>query len=333
MASGDRRDSCIVTGSGRIHELVTLRAAGELTRDDYWAAIQQVHLGLLDYRELLVRAGIAAIEVAAAGLRIRFEDGTAIGWDPADLRSPPAVLLNEGEYEATEWTVVRALGSRSRTVLDVGANIGWYSVRLAAERGDRPGIHAFEPIATTFERLAENIRLNAFDGRIAAHDFGLSDRNDTVQFYVPQRTGTVAASERALFGGEAQTVATSRIRRLDDCTADAGITDIDFVKCDIEGGEFGFLRGAEQTLAVHRPTILLELLRKWAGAYGYHPNDVIAWMAAREYRCAAIREGAIRPITVVTDETVETNYLFVHASRVADVVAVLRPELRDVELV
>jgi FkbM family methyltransferase len=320
----------VVNGSASIANLVSARRRGELTRDDYWAAMQEVHRRLQDYQQLVAASGLAALEIAPSGLRVRLDDGVRIGWDPEDFRSPPAVLLNEGEYESTEWRIVRALGTEARTVIDVGANIGWYSVRLAGHRGDRAGIQAFEPLPTTHRQLVDNVRLNGFEQRVAIHAFGLSDREEVVKFYLPERTGSVAASEHPLFGEEPQSIAECPIRRLDDVAAALGFADVDFIKCDIEGGEFGFLRGAEEVLATNRPTVLLEMLRKWAKAYGYHPNDIIEWMKTRGYVCAAISDRSVQPIAIVTDETKETNFLFVPTERTAAVTARLTPEMARV---
>ena len=319
-----------MTTAPTLTELVNARRRGDLNRDAYWAAMQGLHRGLREYQRLVADAGLDALEIAAGGLRVRLDNGVRIGWDPDDLRSPPVVLLNDGAYEAAEWAVVRLLGGDAGTVLDVGANIGWYSLRLAAIRGDRPGVHAFEPIPSTYRMLVDNVHLNGFDQRIVCHPLGLSDRDEIVRFYRPERTGSVAASERALFGDEPQETTDCRVRPVDDVAGELGLGAIDFVKCDVEGGEFGFLKGAEAVLEEHRPTILLEMLRKWAKAYDYHPNDIIEWMAARGFACAAISDRSILPVTRVTDQTTETNYLFVHVDRTSRVAGMLAPEFSDV---
>jgi FkbM family methyltransferase len=321
-----------VNASTRLTDLVRARRDGTLARDEYWIAMRDLHRGLREYEQLVADAGLLAVEIAPSGLRLRLEGGALIGWDPDDLRAPPVVLLNEATYEPTEWSIVRALGGDARTVLDVGANIGWYTVRLAAHRGDRSGLHAFEPIASTYEQLTSNVQLNAFEQRVRTHPFGLSDRDEIVPFYVPRITGSVAASEQPLFDAEPQIITECRVRRLDDIAAEVPLADVDFIKCDIEGGEFGFLRGSESVLLRDRPTILLEMLRKWAKAFAYHPNDIIEWMKPRGYVCAAISEGSVSRVPSVTGATMETNFLFVHVDRMTAVTKLLTPEFSYVAL-
>ena len=160
-----------MTVPSTLPQLIAARRRGELNRDQYWVAMQEFHRGLRSYVDLVSASGIESIEIGSDALRIQFRDGVRIDWDPDDLSSPPSVLLNEGAYEATEWTVIRSLGVGQGAVLDVGANIGWYAVRLAWERGDRPGIHAFEPLPPTFgppgrERPAERIRRSGVVSRL-----------------------------------------------------------------------------------------------------------------------------------------------------------------------
>lgn len=319
-----------MNASARLPDLVRARRDGALDRDEYWIAMRDLHRGLREYEQLVADAGLLAVEIAPSGLRLRLDGGVRFALDPDDLRAPPVVLLNESTYEPTEWSIVRALGGDARTVLDVGANIGWYSVRLAAHRGDRSGLHAFEPIASTYEQLAGNIKLNAFEQQVTAHPFGLSDRDEIVRFYLPQSTGSVAASEQPLFDAEPQIVSDCQVRRLDDIAAEFPLADVDFIKCDIEGGEFGFLRGSESVLRRDRPTILLEMLRKWAAAFAYHPNDIIEWMKPLGYVCAAISERSVSRVLAVTDTTIETNFLFVHVDRVPVVTELLAPEFSHV---
>ena len=94
----------------------------------------------------------------------------------------------------------------------------------------------------------------------------------------------------------------------------------DFIKCDVEGAELLVVRGGESTLVSHRPIVFAEVLRKWSKPFGYHPNDMLAFFCRLGYQCYAVRTSGVRVITEVTEETVETNYAFLHADAHADTV-------------
>jgi FkbM family methyltransferase len=302
-----------------MHDLVEARRAGAIDRDTYWARMREHHRELAAYAELVAASGVEAIEVTAEGARVRLPSGVAFAFDPADVRCPPVVLLNDGAYERAEWAIIKSLGFEARTVVDVGAHIGWYAIQLGALRRGRPGIHAFEPVPATFGLLAGNIELNALSFEIQAHPVGLGDLDGEVQFYLPKLTGSVGASQRPLFANEPHQIVHAAVRRLDDIAAEVKMSDIDFIKCDVEGGEYAFLLGATATIERWKPVVLTEMLRKWAAAFGYHPNDIVTWMRSRGYSCQAISADGLRSIERIDDETRETNYLFVHIDRAANV--------------
>src|ERR1700733_2384596 len=73
-------------------------------------------------------------------------------------------------------SVLRLIGPDS-TVLDVGANIGFWSVPLANHLKGRGCLHAFEPVPGNFRRLTENVRKNGLENTAHLHETGLSDQN------------------------------------------------------------------------------------------------------------------------------------------------------------
>ena len=58
-----------------------------------------------------------------------------------------------------------------------------------------------------------------------------------------------------------------------------------------------------------------EMLRKWCAKYEYHPNDIIAFFERLGYDCYVPRLERLAPCAIVTDATLETNFLFLHRSK------------------
>ena len=57
------------------------------------------------------------------------------------------------------------------------------------------------------------------------------------------------------------------------------------------------------------------MLRKWSKKFDYHPNDIIDLLKGAGYSCYAIQENALSLISQVTDDTIETNFLFLDENK------------------
>ena len=187
--------------------------------------------------------------------------------------------------EEPELDLLPVLCSRSRTSIDVGANFGMYTVRLAALSR---GCIAFEPIPALARALSRG-----FGKRVRVNQTALSDRSGTTELRVPAlHTGysTIDVANR-LTSRQA-----AHIQRLEVAIArldDFELTDVGFIKIDVEGHEEAVLRGAEATLARCRPNLLVEVEDRH--------NDgcvrrLLAWMEERRYGGFCIVHGSLHDL-------------------------------------
>lgn len=289
---------------------------GELERDQYWAEMRAEHERLLDYSQLLATGTLRGIEIDARGLQVVFRDGLRMRWRPSDTRSVPSVALNNGGYEQQELELLERLAGRCKLALDIGANAGFVALRLARVMGPGSRVYAFEPVSDTFAELTENIRLNQLEDRIDPLPFGFSNVAGRAEFYVPEFHGSVAASQRPLWSD-----APNRRVQVELDTLDAfivrqnGIGSVDLIKCDVEGAELMVLQGGQALLSRDKPLLLLEMLRKWAKVYGYHPNDILEFLGSIGYRAACLQDGRVHDVTRIDDGTVATNFFLWHPAR------------------
>ncbi|HLO94734.1 MAG TPA: FkbM family methyltransferase, partial [Burkholderiaceae bacterium] len=131
-------------------------------------------------------------------------------------------------------------------------------------------------------------------------------------YFYPE--GSVNASSVNVSERRDAELITCHVERLDDFVSNNKLH-VDFIKCDVEGAELFVFQGATETLQRDKPIVFTEMLRKWAAKFNYHPNEIIALFASFEYRCFYAGENALKELAEMTDETVETNFFFLHAKK------------------
>ncbi len=143
-----------------------------------------------------------------------------------------------------ELHILNRLGERGAGVIfDVGANIGYWAL-AAAGANPAATIHSFEIFPETHALLAAN---TAGRDLIVANAFGLSDRDGVIE--VQSADGVDSAHFSAVTHFENGRRATCPVMRGDRYVAEAGIDRVDFLKIDVEGGEYDVLTGFSDTLA------------------------------------------------------------------------------------
>lgn len=162
--------------------------------------------------------------------------------------------------DAMDLRVFRHLVARSRTILDIGANIGLFSMAAAL---DNPTaiVHAFEPLPANFQIFSSMIRANhAFN--VHGHELALSDHEGETEFFVPRQSGGMSVRSASLIAGfreDCERVPV-RLATLDQFVAQHGLRGIDLIKIDVESAEYLVFRGASHVLRSERPVILCEVL-------------------------------------------------------------------------
>ncbi len=295
---------------------------GAITKPDFIAMALQCHRRLFEYVAIMQTTDVREIRIAPDGVSFRMgEDGIWLVAPPNEARVAPIEAMNFDAYEPEETRVMDLLARDATQILDVGANLGWYSIRYA-KRLSGVQVHAFEPIPVTYGYLQRNVALNGVSAQVNTYDCGLSDTSGIVTFFVSPANGTNASLLNVANASDAQGIACP-IRTLDEWVADHHVVP-DFIKCDVEGAELLVFRGGRNTLVQHRPAVFAELLRKWSRPFGYHPNDMLRYFADLGYVCFAVGARGTRPIAEITEETGETNFAFVHPAQHADAYVALQ---------
>ena len=159
-------------------------------------------------------------------------------------------------YEPLETAFVSANLREGDVFLDIGANIGWFTMLATTLIGEKGQVHAFEPRKPTVDYLRRSVALNGLDAIVTVYDVGL-DKEER-DHYLAWEKGTSNPGHSALLDGAASDAFESmpiHVTTLDQME----LARVDFIKIDVEGAEMNVFLGATKTLEAHRPIILSEL--------------------------------------------------------------------------
>jgi FkbM family methyltransferase len=189
-------------------------------------------------------------------LVITARDGRKFSINPSDPQYHMG-LLDRGVFEAEETRVVMDLVHPGYVAIDAGANYGWYTTLLSRLVGPAGAVHAFEAMPSTTGTLRNNCTLNGCKN-VIINQCALGDHVGTAIIHDRPDGASGDASLFPLVPGKGHPL-TCEMQTLDNYFMQTGLSRCDFIKCDIEGAELLFLKGARNVLKRHQPTILLEI--------------------------------------------------------------------------
>jgi len=225
------------------------------------------------------------------------------------------------------------------TCLDIGANCGLFTYKLARLTGREGRVYSFEPLPTAFREL-NRIRSIYRLSNVQTFNVALVDSPDisSARMIIPEvndiprsglahleeRRKTVkdtreifpAAAFKKLFGNELSQEALRQGRgikvactTLDSFARTTGMGKVDFIKIDTEGAEFFVLNGGKELIRRSRPLIQVEL------GFSYFGSDtvskVVTLLETMDYSFCYLDSGRFRPIDRHELVPGEHNYYFV----------------------
>jgi FkbM family methyltransferase len=152
-------------------------------------------------------------------------------------------------YEAHVTGVMRSLLRPGMVVVDIGANIGYYSLLAASRVGESGKVIAFEPGAENAALLMRSAQGNGFDN-LVVHPYAVSDADAMIGFTMDDSNGQIKPGDPADWACQVQTIILEEFL--------AAEPRIDLIKMDIEGAEGRALRGMQQLIRQHHPIIFSE---------------------------------------------------------------------------
>ena len=177
------------------------------------------------------------------------------------------------EYEPSAFRVMEKILKPGHLVVDVGANLGLYSLAMARLVYPSGKVFSFEPASESFVALLDHIRCNGLMDMIEPHMCVIGDQPGACIFTQDGVLGTNRIGGSSSQGKNAKAVS-RMITTLDQFFARNGLLP-DLMKIDVEGYETSVLKGAQQILSKKRCPILCELHPGYWKAMNLNVGDFI----------------------------------------------------------
>ncbi len=158
------------------------------------------------------------------------------------------------------------------TFVDIGANVGAYTVLASAEIGAKS--IAFEPLPTTFGYLKDNIALNSIQSRVTTHNIGLGSTKGSLKF-----TKSLDTANHVATAADTDTVEVA-VNTLDAVLTTTPI----LMKIDVEGFETEVLKGADNTLRDPALKGIIIELNGSGDKYGYDEDWIHTYLLSLGFR-------------------------------------------------
>ncbi len=296
----------------KLHDLYNQYSSGQLEKHKYINAMYTKHQVLFDYCNYLKETEIQSITIDNKLIYVTVKGSNIkLLIDTDDRRFIPIEILNFHSIDPQERQLLFGAASSCKTIFDIGANIGWYTLSFA-KLPKVNKVYSFEPIPHTYQYLKKHLKLNEI-GNVITFNFAFADNIGEKTFYwTKSETGSasmVNIQERSKIDKVNCKVTT--IDHFMENKQDA----IDLIKCDVEGAELFVFKGAIKTLKKDKPIIYSEMLRKWSKKFNYHPDDIIKLLSDIGYHCYGYINNKIEKIDCVFPELKTTNFFFFHKTK------------------
>jgi FkbM family methyltransferase len=214
---------------------------------------------------------------------VRVEPRLHLRLDPIDWLD--RTILTTGVWEPNTWLGLAEHIPKNGVFVDVGAHIGYYSLKAASLVGSGGRVLAIEPNPETLRRLRANIRESGAS-EVVVEPVACSDSDGMLEFFAANEQNVGASSLSRANASQAGPVAHSyrvRTRRLDDIVRESGGSRVDVIKIDVEGAELLVLKGAGDTLDRFHPVVAVELSEVQLKNMGSSSAQVLEFLRSHGY--------------------------------------------------
>jgi FkbM family methyltransferase len=212
-------------------------------------------------------------------------------------------IRHNRHFQEPEMALIKSLVSEGDVVADIGANVGVYTNALSHAVGAHGKVFSFEPVSDNYEILTALV-LKTNLQNVSAYRVAIGSRSRECEIVVPEMSGFTgyywAHIAQPQDGGRRELV---RVITLDDLHRDHIFDRLNFIKCDVEGGELDVIVGGLEIIRSQVPAWLIEVSRNTS-------SDVFVLLHDLGYR-AFVLDGRLIETKEYRDGEF-SNYFFLH---------------------
>ena len=205
-------------------------------------------------------------------------------------------LSTNGVFEPYTTEVIKQNISNGDLVMDIGANIGYFTLIMAKGIRENGKVFSFEPEPKNFELLKKNVEINNYSNVILEKK-AIGNKTGIAKLYLADRKNNIFYSGmhrifRSDLVSQISNPVSINIIKLDDYLQDLKfIKKIRLIKIDVEGAEFDVLKGMSKILDENKGIkIVMEFSSENLEDYGSNPSDVMDFLINKGFKLSIINE-------------------------------------------
>lgn len=193
---------------------------------------------------------------------------------------------------------------KGATCIDIGANVGMYSVICSKYAGQNGKVLAFEPSTQTYRAL-----YNVINGKIMSlsnvqlFNMALGDKDANVDLIFSYENNGRIMDPLTRIGNSQGNI---KMTTLDRIITSLNIERVDFIKIDVEGFEFNVLKGAVNVISKFHPLILMEVDNQWLERYSSSSKNICNFLEQFAYKPFVLKDNRFK----IIEDNVQGNIYF-----------------------
>ena len=218
------------------------------------------------------------------------------------------LIYYTGVFEPASISILKRCIAPGDTVVDIGANIGFYTLESSTLVGPAGRVIAVEAFPEHAQAVRDNVALNGIRN-VTLLEVAVGDRES--KGVLTRRSGDNLGMF-TLGNVEGTDACQVRIDALDEILREQNVDRVDLIKMDIEGSEFRALQGAANIIESKRPTVLLEINEQALHDCGTSSQELIALLGSSGYSGWEITRRGLQTLGSIKDPGPSRECLFIH---------------------